>query len=522
MAPTHTEWDSNGRQGKRLVIAMVGLPGRGKSYTASKLARYLKWLHYKVRVFNFGAYRRQYIGSQKRASFYDPYDKDSAARRDRMADIAMNDLLEYITQESGEIGILDATNTTLERRQNILRFVRENIPNAVVMWVESICNDEKVLETSIREVKAKHPDYDGVDPEKAVTDFRARIAQYKKVYVPVNSDPSVDEGSHIKLIDAGVAISMRKVSGALSTKLAGFLMNLRPMHKTRVFLTRHGESVYNMLGRIGGDSNLSRSGRKFGLLLGGWMTQTKRAGKLLLPGEDEEDDPQLQQQWPQEIWHSPLTRSRETARLVRQKIVESMLYASPRRHRQSVHTDEKKKETFDDGAKENEETKRALSKSSLEDDVPPEAPKLLEFRALRDIDVGICDSMTVDEIEELYPEEFEARKFDKLRYRYPNGESYLDVIQRLEPIILELERCESDRVLIIAHRALLRCILAYFLDTKHADVPYMEIPLHCVTELSHDRTGKCVALQCEMTDMKRETEGQHEWSFEGYRRSSFS
>lgn len=38
------------------------------------------------------------------------------------------------------------------------------------------------------------------------------------------------------------------------------------------------------------------------------------------------------------------------------------------------------------------------------------------------------------------PDEFEARKIDKLRYRYPRGESYEDVIRRVEPVIVELER----------------------------------------------------------------------------------
>jgi broad specificity phosphatase PhoE len=39
--------------------------------------------------------------------------------------------------------------------------------------------------------------------------------------------------------------------------------------------------------------------------------------------------------------------------------------------------------------------------------------------------------MTYEEIAETYPEEFERRKSDKLAYRYPRGESYLDVIHRL-------------------------------------------------------------------------------------------
>jgi 6-phosphofructo-2-kinase/fructose-2,6-biphosphatase len=50
-----------------------------------------------------------------------------------------------------------------------------------------------------------------------------------------------------------------------------------------------------------------------------------------------------------------------------------------------------------------------------------------------------------------YPAEFEARKADKLRYRYPRGESYLDLVQRLEPVISEMER-EGESIVIVSHQ----------------------------------------------------------------------
>lgn len=41
-------------------------------------------------------------------------------------------------------------------------------------------------------------------------------------------------------------------------------------------------------------------------------------------------------------------------------------------------------------------------------------------------------------------------------------QSYEDLVARLEPVIMELERQEN--VLVVAHQAVLRCLLAYFLD----------------------------------------------------------
>merc|ERR1719240_896046 len=59
---------------------------------------------------------------------------------------------------------------------------------------------------------------------------------------------------------------------------------------------------------------------------------------------------------------------------------------------------------------------------------------------LDELFAGSFDGMTYEEIEKAFPEEFARRSKDKLAYRYPRGESYLDVIARLEPMIIEMER----------------------------------------------------------------------------------
>jgi broad specificity phosphatase PhoE len=38
------------------------------------------------------------------------------------------------------------------------------------------------------------------------------------------------------------------------------------------------------------------------------------------------------------------------------------------------------------------------------------------------------------------PEEYAARAKNKFTYRYPRGESYQDIVHRLEPVIIELMR----------------------------------------------------------------------------------
>ncbi|XP_054629086.1 6-phosphofructo-2-kinase/fructose-2,6-bisphosphatase-like isoform X4 [Dunckerocampus dactyliophorus] len=45
-----------------------------------------------------------------------------------------------------------------------------------------------------------------------------------------------------------------------------------------------------------------------------------------------------------------------------------------------------------------------------------------QWKALNEIDAGVCEEMTYEEIQENYPEEFALRDQDKYRYRYPKGE----------------------------------------------------------------------------------------------------
>ena len=46
--------------------------------------------------------------------------------------------------------------------------------------------------------------------------------------------------------------------------------------------------------------------------------------------------------------------------------------------------------------------------------------------------------MTYAEIEHTYKDEFDERAKDKLRYRYPRGESYEDVVKRFFFLIVSI------------------------------------------------------------------------------------
>ena len=101
-----------------------------------------------------------------------------------------------------------------------------------------------------------------------------------------------------------------------------------------------------------------------------------------------------------------------------------------------------------------------------------------QMRMLDELYAGVMEGMTYEEIRTKHRDEFERRQHDKMQYRYPGpgGEGYLDVINRLRPVIAELERM-TDHCLIVTHRSVARVLLAYFKGLKRKDVADLDCPL---------------------------------------------
>lgn len=413
----------------RVVLAMVGLPARGKSYIARKVARYLSWLGHKTRVFNVGSYRRDRVGIHQPNEFFNP---DNEAGRKSLHDLAMtalDDLFEWF-DEGGEVGIYDATNSTHTRRRAVEAKCRER--DVPLVFIESICNDPAVIDANVRETKISMPDYAGVDPEEAMRDFRARIAHYERVYEPLDDS----DGSYIKIIDVGRKVVMNEMHGYLPGRLVPLLINLH-LAPRPIWLTRHGESAFNVLGIIGGDADLSPAGEEYAKTLGRFIRA--RAASLEEAASAQPHiisktgtGPHAMAASQVTVWTSTLRRTLQTAQ--------------------------------------------------------PFTDKPQAYRALDEIDAGVCDGMTYEQIHEQMPDVHAARKADKFRFRYPRGESYEDVIQRLDPMIIHLERQRSP-VLLVGHQAVLRAIYAYLMDRPPSECPRLEMPLHTIIELTPTAYG---------------------------------
>lgn len=122
-----------------------------------------------------------------------------------------------------QVGVFDATNSTRERRNMILRMAEGKCK---VIFLETICTDPSVIDRNVREKVRSSPDYVNIaDPEAAIRDFKGRIENYERAYEPVN------EGSYVKLIDmasgSGGQMQINNISGYLPGRIVFFLVSAR-------------------------------------------------------------------------------------------------------------------------------------------------------------------------------------------------------------------------------------------------------------------------------------------------------
>lgn len=453
---------SIGRQD--VCCVMVGLPARGKTFISRKLSRYLSWLSIPCKVFNVGDYRRKlHAGTDEIIdhTFFDPNNRYASDLRQSAAEEALEDMVswfnfqpnetrqdcatdsqadgifsagnvesnnsdssisyddipDFVENSTVKVAIYDATNSTVSRRKQILQKCQAH--NIQVMFIEIITNDEEMIMSNIREVKLSSPDYTEFEAAKAVADFKERIRHYEEAYETVdgpNSRHSESDLCYVKLIDVGSQVIINLIHGYLQSRVVYYLMNLQIAPRS-IYLCRHGESMFNVQGKIGGDADLSPRGLQFAKALPDLLK------KII---DDESVHSKLT------VWTSTLKRTISTAQYL-------------------------------------------------------DYPKL-NWKALDEIDAGVCDGMTYEEIEEQFPEDFAERDNDKYHYRYRGGESYKDLVLRLEPIIMELER--QQHILVIGHQAVLRAIYSYFLNLPQENLPYIHIPLHTVVKLT-PKAYKC-------------------------------
>ncbi|KAG1076540.1 hypothetical protein G6F42_025463 [Rhizopus arrhizus] len=239
---------------------MVGLPARGKTYIACKVSRYLTWLGIKTQIFSVGNYRRKIAGLNLPHTFFDVHNEEAVKKRHEAAAMALNDMIQWFNKEDGTVGILDATNSTKKARAWINKELTSR--NIQVLFIESICDDENVILHNIKDVKLSSPDYCNRDSEAATEDFMKRISHYEACYETITEQ----DLTYIKLINVGSQYIINMIRGYLESRIVYYLMNLHTRPK-RIWFSRHGESLFNLEDKIGGDAGLSPRGEQYALKL---------------------------------------------------------------------------------------------------------------------------------------------------------------------------------------------------------------------------------------------------------------
>ncbi|CDO55757.1 similar to Saccharomyces cerevisiae YIL107C PFK26 6-phosphofructo-2-kinase, inhibited by phosphoenolpyruvate and sn-glycerol 3-phosphate [Geotrichum candidum] len=430
----------------KLLIVMVGLPARGKSYITKKICRYMNWQRYKTRIFNVGNTRRSNCENNNdsapvsaesesqtthSAEFFDPNNDKSIQMREKWAMDTLDELLDFLIHGDGCIGLFDATNTSVARRRKIINHVRERTDGKLkILFVESICDNDAIIQKNVH-LKLSGPDYKNVDKEVALQDFLGRMKNYEKVYETIQESEETSEIQYIKLINVGKKVIMYNVNGFLSEQVVGFLMNFN-LAERQIWISRAAESESEAQDRLGGDSPVTAAGHGYAEAAARFISQQKSAF------------------FADQVEHLVVQAQEDGTPLapVLSNLQESSFSVWTSMNCSAIETGAH----FDDSVFD-----------------------VKAMKMLNELNYGSFEGLTLSEIQRSYPYEYNAQITNGERYKYPGsgGESYLDVINRVRPVVLELERM-VDNSLIISHPIMCQALLAYFLNldsTNSFEVP---------------------------------------------------
>jgi len=430
------------------MLCMVGLPARGKSYITKMLTRYLQWSGFPVRIFNAGNLRRKEGLAGAGADFFSSDNQEASAQREHVASACMEEAIAWLAAQANvSVAIFDATNTTQKRRTIIIERCRAS-RGITPVFVESICDNPAVLEENYR-LKMGNDDYHGMDPVKARADFEERVKAYERRYETIEDDEQGGDLTYIKLFNVGEKAIWHRCSGYLVSHIGFYLSNIHIQPRS-IWLTRHAEFEDETKA-----SDPTPAGRAYCAELVAYLGERRRA---------------MQQ--------AGVSEGAEMLVLMGTSPLHSATFELMCAKNTTSECGEEHGHWLDPPP----QLVRSISNSS-HDSCSPEFPAM-STSLLNELDRGDYSGVSYDTIQRQYPEIWAERQQDPLHFRYPGvgGESYADVIGRLRPIIIELER-QRRSVLVISHLAVQRCLFAYFTGCPMEDCPNLQMDLHTVVEL---------------------------------------
>jgi hypothetical protein len=260
LAPAQLYSTESGRlfHAGRIAIATVGLPARGKTHTSVALARYLRWLGVKTRIFHLGDYRRGIVGPGKDVPddyFFVNASASSVLLRQKILKKCREEIYHFLNHENGQVAIYDAVNPLAAGRRSLAKeFAKHNIK---MLFIESSCDDQRIIEENVRSVKISSPDYVGWEEADAVKHYLNRMS----AKIPHFETMEEAELDWIKMINAGERLIVNNNSFSyISHRIVFYLMNLH-IKSRHTYFARAGVTLEEESFKA--DASLSQQGLEY-------------------------------------------------------------------------------------------------------------------------------------------------------------------------------------------------------------------------------------------------------------------
>ena len=278
--------------------------------------------------------------------------------RDKILKTCREDIYHYLNHEKGQIAIYDAVNPLASGRRALAKeFDNHGIET---LFIESMCNDEKIIEENVRSVKISSPDYVDWDASDAVKDYLARIAARHPHF------ETMEESNlhYIKMLNAGQRVTVNKAAfGYLSQRIVFYLLNLH-IKSRKTYFARAGttkeEDSYKA------DASLSVEGDDYAKKMTEALKSHREQDKQEVLKQGFKSDSELR---PLTVWTSTRCRTIETSK-----------YFSA------------------------------------------EGFQVRQRSQMSQMNPGVCEKMSEDQIRAFYPHEVKKHEADPYHHRYPRAE----------------------------------------------------------------------------------------------------
>jgi probable phosphoglycerate mutase len=107
----------------------------------------------------------------------------------------------------------------------------------------------------------------------------------------------------------------------------------------------------------------------------------------------------------------------------------------------------------------------------------------------REINLGAWDGLSFDDVQRLYPSEYERRGADMVTYRTPGGECFADLAARVIPLFVEIVRGSSGNLLIVGHSGVNMVIISHILGMPLENLFRIRQDYGCMNVIDFDSHG---------------------------------